>query len=221
MLVKRRAHAFHVKKVDPATGEFAGYGSVFDNVDAYGDVVVKGAFSASLADWGSKGKLPPMLWQHSSWEPLGPFTQMVEDEKGLYVEGKILLDAGATEKRAHTHLVAGTVTGLSIGYYIPEGGLSYDSASGAFLLKQIDLREVSLVTFPANEEAQVDQVKSALAGGPKEFERYLREAGLSRSQAKGLMARGYEGLRELREADDEGLKAAMQKFTDTLRAARG
>jgi uncharacterized protein len=221
MLVKRRAHAFHVKKVDPATGEFAGYGSVFDNVDSYGDVVTKGAFSVSLADWGAKGKLPPMLWQHSSWEPLGPFTKMVEDEHGLYVEGKILLDAGPTEKRAHTHLVAGTVTGLSIGYSIPEGGIAYDSASGTFLLKQLDLWEVSLVTFPANEEAQVDQVKAALSGGPKDFERFLRDAGLSRSQAKGLMARGYEGLRELREADAEGLKTAITKFTETLRAARG
>lgn len=219
--MKTRAHAFQVKAVDEKTGEFQGHGSVFDVVDLYGDIVLPGAFSKTLKAWGDKGKLPPMLWQHSASQPLGSFHKMVEDEKGLYVEGQILVDAGDVEKRAHAHLKAGTVSGLSIGFDIPPGGVTYDSRANAFLLKEINLWEVSLVTFPANPQAQVENVKAALDGGPREFERFLREAGLSRSMAKGLMARGYEGLRELREAEDEGLGDALTKLVSTISSMRG
>jgi HK97 family phage prohead protease len=208
-----------VKDVDAKTGEFSGYASVFDVVDWYGDVVVPGAFTSTLEAWAKKSKLPSMLWQHRAAEPIGVWTKMAEDAKGLYAEGRILLDAGDLEKRAHAHLKAGSISGLSIGFDIAPGGLAYDSNQGAWLLKQVDLWEVSLVTFPANEEAQVDAVKTALAAGPKEFERFLREAGLTRSQAKGLMARGYEGLGDLREADELGLdavRAVLQSNIKTL-----
>jgi HK97 family phage prohead protease len=205
MVTKRLARPFQIKSVSEK-GEFSGYGSVFDVVDSYGDVVIKGAFANSLDAWKAKGKWPAMLWQHRSAEPIGVWTNMKEDDHGLLVEGRILLEAGATEKRAYEHLKAGSISGLSIGYAIPPGGLEYDKITDTFRLKQIDLWEVSPVTFPANPEAQVETVKAALET-PRDFERFLREAGLSRSQAKGLIARGYEGLRDLREAEDEGLEA--------------
>lgn len=218
---KHVARPFALKASNDSDGTFSGYGSVFDVVDWYGDVVVKGAFAKSLAAWAEKGKLPKMLWQHLSREPIGVWTKMQEDDKGLFVEGRILLEAGELERRAYAHLKAGSIDGLSIGYDLPEGGWEYDSKKGAFILKEIDLWEVSPVTFPANEDAQVETVKAAVAGGPKEFERFLREAGLSRSQAKGLMARGYEGLRDLREAEGEGLedvKQAIRNLTTAYRA---
>lgn len=213
---KRITRPFEIKSIS-AEGEFAGYGSVFGVKDSYGDVVIKGAFAKSLEEWGKKNKLPKMLWQHKMTEPIGVWSKMKEDDHGLYVEGRILLSAGDLERRAYEHLKAGSVDSLSIGYSIAPGGYEYDKNSDAFFLKQIDLWEVSPVTFPANPDATIDSVKSAIEGGPKEFERFLRDAGLSRSQAKGLMARGFEGLRDLREADDEGLAGEVKKVIDTLK----
>lgn len=214
---------FEIKAVSEK-GEFSGYGSVFGVEDSYGDVVIKGAFARSLEDWKAKGALPAMLWQHDTREPIGVWASMEEDDKGLAVEGRILLDAGELERRAHAHLKAGSIRGLSIGFSIPLGGLEYDKTNDVYLLKQIDLWEVSPVTFPANPEAQVDMVKAAIEGGPREVERLLRDAGFSRKQAKGLMSCGYDGLRALRDADDVGardLAKAIEDATAALRVTRG
>lgn len=217
--MRRSTLPFQVKAVSEA-GEFSGYGSVFDVKDDYDHIVIKGAFARSLEDWKKKDKLPKMLWQHDIAEPVGVYTKMEEDSRGLYVEGKVLIEAGALEKRAYTHLKAGSIDALSIGYMVPPGGMEYNKDLDALLLKQIDLWEVSLVTFPANPEATVDDVKS-IVDSPKEFERFLREAGLTRSQAKGLMARGYNGLRNLRDADEEDREVKMaQEMLNMLRALR-
>jgi HK97 family phage prohead protease len=201
MACKHLARPFLLKDAGE-DGVFSGYGSVFLNEDDYGDVVEPGAFKATLGLWKSKGRLPPILWQHSAKDPIGVYTSMAEDEKGLYVEGRLLVKDDPLAARAYAHLKAGSVTGLSIGYRIPKGGAEWDPKSETYRLKQLDLAEVSLVTFPANDEAQVESVKAALAAGPKEFERFLRDAGLSRSQAKALMSGGYKAL-DLRDADDE------------------
>jgi HK97 family phage prohead protease len=201
-------------------GTFSGYGSVFGNEDTYGDVVEPGAFKVTLEAWKSKGRLPPILWQHSARDPIGVYTAMAEDEKGLFVEGRLLVKDDPLAARAYAHLKAGSVTGLSIGFSIPKGGAEWDPKSETYRIRQVDLWEVSLVTFPANDEAQVEAVKAAIASGPKEFERFLREAGLSRSQAKALMSGGYKAL-DLRDADDEdaeveALKSALRKFNTQI-----
>jgi uncharacterized protein len=209
MLRKHLSRPFQVKSVDD-DGTIKGYGSVFDVVDWYSEVVVKGAFAKWLAKWKTLGEPLPMLWQHRSAEPIGTWTKLAEDEHGLYAEGKLELEVEKA-REARALLKARALRGLSIGFDVPDDGYAYDSNAGVFLLKEIDLWELSIVTFPANEEAQVESVKAALAGdSPKEIERVLREAGFSRSQAKGLMARGLEGLRDLREAEGEGLKALNQ-----------
>lgn len=200
MRLRSKSFRLEVKEITEA-GEFAGYASVFNVKDSQGDVVLPGAFKKTLKNWAKQKRFPPMLWQHIAEEPIGVYKTMSEDEHGLYVEGRILREAGATERRAYEHLRAGTIDGLSIGYTLPSNSVEFDDEQGVYLLKEIDLWEVSLVTFPANPEATVDAVKSAIEGGPKEFERFLREAGLSRSQAKCLMARGYDGLVSQREVD--------------------
>ena len=221
--LRRKQFAFELKDIG-ADGTFTGYGSVFGNKDQQGDVVQPGAFDRTLKEWAGKGKLPPMLWQHQENEPIGGYTSMHTDATGLFVNGKILLDAGPTEVRAYQHLKAGNVQGLSIGYTMFPNGTEYDKANDAYLLKDINLWELSVVTFPANTEALVETVKSAIDSGPKEFERFLRDAGLSREQAKGLMSRGYEALRQ-RDAgrEDDFAKAVkqMQSNLTTLRTLRG
>lgn len=184
-------------------GEFEGYGSVFGVKDSYDDVVVPGAFSKSLEAWREKKSLPAMLWQHRMDEPIGVYTDMKEDDVGLYVKGRLLIDDDPLAKRAHAHMKAGSLTGLSIGYMLKDW--EYDRTKEVFLLKEIDLWEVSPVTFPSNDEARISDVKSALARGEmpsqKSIERVLRDVGLSRTQAKTFMAGGYSTL-NLRDADD-------------------
>lgn len=184
------------------TGEFEGYGSVFGVKDSYGDIVVPGAFTKSLQTWKEKGRMPALLWQHQTDEPIGVYTEMKEDDVGLYVKGRLLIDDDPLAKRAHGHMKAGSITGLSIGYWLNDW--EYDKTKEAFLLKEIDLWEVSPVTFPSNDEARISDVKSMLARGEtpsqKCIERVLRDVGLSRTQAKAFMAGGYSAISQ-RDAD--------------------
>lgn len=188
------------------TGVFSGYGSVFHNEDSYGDVVRPGAFKKSLAKWAKKGRLPPMLWQHDRREPIGVFTKMVEDEKGLFVEGRLLIDDIPQARAAYALLKEKALGGMSIGYR--EILIEQDHDEKVTNLLELDLWEVSVVTFPANEEATVDSVKSALAGGGlptlPEFEKFLRDAGFSKSQSVAIASHGLRQL--LRDADDTEAK---------------
>ena len=199
------------------SGEFEGYGSVFGVEDSYSDVVVRGAFTATLEKWKAKSRLPAMLWQHNMSEPIGIYTEMREDDIGLYVKGRLLIDADPLAKRAHAHMKAGSLSGMSIGYMLDD--YEYDKEKGVWILKAIDLWEVSLVTFPANDDARITDVKSLLARGetppPSKVERALREVGFSSSQAKAFMAKGY-GAVSPREADAEqalqSLKSLMTRI---------
>lgn len=204
MLTKQRLDVPLKLKAVSDSGEFEGYGSVFGVKDSYDDIVVPGAFSASLSSWKGKNALPSMLWQHQMQEPIGIYTEMREDDVGLFVKGRLLIDDDPLARRAHAHMKAGSLTGLSIGYILKDW--EYDRTKEAFLLKEIDLWEVSPVTFPSNDEARVSDVKSAFARGEtpnqKSIERVLRDVGLSRTQAKAFMAGGYGAL-SLRDVDDE------------------
>ena len=95
---------------------FFRYGAVFGNIDWYNDVILPGAFTASIAKWRAKNKMPPVLWNHNDSEPIGVYTNIYEDEKGLYVEGKLLIDDVPRAKSTHALLKAGAIDGLSIGY---------------------------------------------------------------------------------------------------------
>ena len=203
------------------SGEFEGYGSVFGVKDSYDDVVVPGAFSKSLQSWREKNALTAMLWQHQMNEPIGVYTEMKEDEHGLYVKGRLLIDDDPLAKRAYAHAKAGSLGGLSIGYILKDW--EYDSAKGVYLLKEIDLWEVSLVTMPANDEARISDVKSMLQKGetpsPTKVERALRDVGFSRSQAKAFMSKGYGAIDSQREAESKN--EALQSLKELTTFLRG
>ena len=196
MLVTKRLDVPLTIKSVSESGEFEGYGSVFGNKDSYDDIVLPGAFKSSLERWREKGRLPAMLWQHQISEPVGVYTEMKEDDVGLYVRGRLLIDDDPLAKRAHAHMKAGSLGGMSIGYMLNDW--EYDREKEAWMLKEIDLWEVSLVTFPANEEARINNVKSALERGemprPSDVERALREVGFSKTQAQAFMAKGYGSI---------------------------
>lgn len=209
MLTKQRLDIPLTIKSVSDSGEFEGYGSVFGVKDSYSDIVVRGAFEKSLAAWAEKGRLPAMLWQHKISEPIGVYTEMREDETGLYLKGRLLIEGDDLARRAHAHMKAGSLSGLSIGYVLDD--CEYDKEKEAFILKQIDLWEVSLVTFPANDEARISNVKSLLERGetppPSKVEKALREVGFSGSQAKAFMAKGYGAISPREAVADEALES--------------
>lgn len=199
------------------TGTFEGYASVFNVVDRVNDKIAPGAFRKSLARYREEGRLPPLLWQHNALEPIGAWREMYEDDHGLYVKGDLFIHEIALAKEAYKLLRENVVTGLSIGYRTEES--HREQKSGVRVLTQLDLLEVSLVTFPANELARVANVKRFFAGEKpteRELEGFLRDAGLSRRQAKGLIAQGYKALAAREEAP---ACDGMRRFNDALQQA--
>jgi len=211
--LKLRDFDLHVKAEDIAEdGSFTGYGSVFGVVDSYQEIVAPKAFKASLAELKAKKRKVPVLWQHDSRAPIGIYNELIEDDTGLKVTGRLLINEVDKAREALALMKAGAVTGLSIGYWVRKS--SYDEKTGIRTLTQLDLVEVSLVTFPANDEARVDAVKMKLAHGElptlSEFERFLREAGFSKTKAAVIANHGLSHLLRSEsgsEVANEGIKA--------------
>ena len=149
---KKLNFKLELKTLD-STGRFAGYASVFGVVDSQRDVVLPGAFAQTVRGRAHEIKF---LWQHQQDEPIGILDKIFEDARGLYVEGRLLLNVQRA-KEAHTLLKMGAISGLSIGYSPVR--YTIDDKTGIRRLKQVDLWEVSLVTFPANEAANVTVVR--------------------------------------------------------------
>jgi len=167
---------------DAAAGTVDGYGSVFGLLDRGGDIVMPGAFKASLAEWRRRKAMPPMLWQHDPSMPLGVWSDIAEDEKGLRIKGQLVMDVPQAAA-ARALIAAGAVKGLSIGYRTIDADVNRQT--GARHLKKVDLWEVSLVTFPMLPEATITGIKQDI--DPRELERALR-AELSLSSADAVKA---------------------------------
>ena len=162
-------------------GMFEGYGSIFGNKDLGNDVVEVGAFAKSLKR--RKPNQVKLLWQHKQDQPIGVFESIKEDGDGLAVKGRLAL--GTQQGREAFELMKmGALDGLSIGYKADPNKQSYDERRRRRMLKEVDLMEISLVTFPMNPKARVTAVK-ACNRTIRDWETFLREEGeLSRSEAK-------------------------------------
>lgn len=172
-----------IKTIDGADekGVFSGYGSIFGNKDYGNDVVVSGAFKKSLMRRGAKGV--KLLYQHRSDEPIGVFDEIEEDGKGLKVKGRLAMGT-QRGREVYELMKMGALDGLSIGFRVDAKGMDYDNNGKRRLLKEVDLLEISAVTFPMNPRATIQQVKGA-DRTVREWEELLRDAGsLSRSEAK-------------------------------------
>jgi HK97 family phage prohead protease len=182
-----RSFALHIKAAGN-DGSVEGYGSVFGVRDQYDDVIAAGAFAASLAAHKAAGTMPAMLWQHAASQPIGVWTEMAEDARGLLVKGQLALET-QLGKEAHALLKMGALNGLSIGFMSKQW--AYDRDTEVRTLTEIDLWEVSLVTFPANEAARVTNIKAAAEAlaVPKDAERILRDAGFSKADATAFVSR--------------------------------
>lgn len=209
-----RSFALQIKAAGD-DGTVEGYGSVFGVRDNYDDVIAKGAFIQSLKDHKAAGTMPAMLWQHDADKPIGVWTEMVEDEKGLRIKGQLAMET-VKGKEAHALLKMGALNGLSIGFMSKEW--AYDRETEVRTLTAIDLWEVSLVTFPANEKARVTNVKSAdELQAPKDAEKVLRDAGFSKSDATAFVSRVMR-MGEVRRDSVDSTVAAMKSADRLLRS---
>jgi HK97 family phage prohead protease len=205
---------------DPAVlGSFAGYLAVFGNQDSNDDVIEPGAFAKTLSEYRMAGAMPPMLLNHAgipfgavtttSLLPIGVWTEMVEDSKGLAVKGR--LDPMDTDlgKQIYAGLRNRTVKGLSIGFTATEFKRGTKADGPNRFISALKLYEGSIVWSPGNPLANVDSVKSSLDAilhqtrqrlgieifdikNVRHIDTLLREAGMSRSEAKATLARGFK-----------------------------
>ncbi|MBV2142640.1 HK97 family phage prohead protease [Falsochrobactrum sp. TDYN1] len=194
-------------------GSFGGYASVFGLPDLGNDVIEPGAFARALRERKASGVR--MLWQHDATEPIGIWTAIREDARGLYVEGR--LAKGVARAREALELMrSGGLDGLSIGFRTVRA--RKDARTGLRHILEADLWEISVVTFPMLPQARVSTVKAQLPT-IRQFERWLtRDAGLSRGAARTVIAKGYAALaahqgRKGRDAiwqDEAGLARRMR-----------
>ena len=175
-------------------GTFSGYGAVFGNIDSHGDIIQPGAFTKSIARHTERGSRPKLFWQHDMHQPIGSWTAIREDSKGLYMEGKFNMEV-QKGREAHALLKAGDIDGLSIGYRTIKE--SRDSVKSANLLEELDLIETSVVSLGSNELALVDAVKQIRGEdlpSLTDFEGFLREAGFSKTEATAIAGNGLSHL---------------------------
>ena len=213
--IKKLTFHSDVKAVNDK-GTFTGYGSIFGNEDQGSDIMQKGAFTKSLENRpASKVK---MLYQHKTDEPIGVFENMYEDEKGLFVKGRLAM---GTQKgrEAYELLKMGALDGMSIGFRADPDKQGYnENKRGVRTLKEVDLMEISLVTFPMNESALIETVKGN-AKNIREWEKILREAGgLSRTEAK-IGAKALSESLSQRDAGDDNkqLASLINKVANILK----
>ena len=211
--IKSELKAYHDEEENKEYGTFEGYGSVFGNRDLGNDVIEKGAFKKSLKRRTNKGV--KLLYQHKSDMPIGVFDEIKEDEHGLVVKGRLALKTQAGAE-AYELLKMGALDGLSIGFRVNPKEVSYDKRGNKRIIKEVDLMEVSLVTFPMNPQATVRSVKGEEIS-IREWENGMRDAfSLSRSEAK-VAAKAVTKCFDQREVDTNAeLVDAIKQLTKTL-----
>lgn len=155
---------------------FTGHASVFGNVDSYGTVIKKGAFAKTLKE---KALRIPILWQHSSYVPIGKPTEMKEDDTGLYVNSAIVEETQQGAE-AMALLRADVPLALSIGFETiksrrfeeadeewidwsdaPTWAKDPEMHEYVRIIEELRLWEYSIVTFPANQQVSIDDIRSA------------------------------------------------------------
>ena len=155
---ERQSNCDRLREILESTGEFSGYAAVFGNVDSGGDVIEKGAFAKTIVEDFNRIKI--LALHNDCWLPVGRPIELREDDRGLFIKGKISDTSMGRDIR--TLLKDGVLSELSIGYDAID--FDYDSKTDTRHLRRIKLWEVSIVTWAMNEQARIDEVKSLVEG---------------------------------------------------------
>ena len=158
-------------------GTFEGYASVFNNKDLGNDVIKQGAFSESIK--GKKPKQIKLLYQHKTDEPIGVIDSLVEDTRGLKIKGRLAMGT-QKGKEVFELMKMGALDSMSIGYRLSQDDYKYSDKLKKRTITNLDLMEISMVTFPMNPKAKITKVKLAEMN-VREIEHYLRDVGLMSS----------------------------------------
>lgn len=219
---------FATDDIDAKTGEFAGYASVFGNIDSHGDIVAPGAFAETLGEWAQRGRLPSMKLMHGTSInpfsgddlPVGKWTEMREDSRGLFAKGRLSGLDTDHGRRIHGLMKDGVLDGLSIGYKARRATRLTGPAKRQ--LDAVTLFEVSLVDDPSNDRSRVHAVKAAAdLKTIREFEEALINGtlpALSAKEAKAFLAGGFKAIRSERDAGEmsEQLAEIIRRNTQLL-----
>lgn len=201
---------------DGKKGRISGYGIVFNNVDLGNDIVDSKSCDGTLMDHKKNDTMPFMFYQHDKNEPIGDWLSMDKDSKGIHMVGEIWVDKGITKAEQAYHMCKGRgQKGLSMGYKTLKK--DFDK-KGSRILQEISVKEVSPVAFPMNQKAQIMSVKGLLDKEQisiREAEDYLRDVGMSQSQAKSFLAKLSLGMKSQRDADDSA-ESDMKDIYDTM-----
>lgn len=205
------------------TGTIEGYASVYYGTDSYGDTIVKGAFD----DCVNAEEKPKMFFNHDRYSvPIGKWEEVTADDRGLYVKGKLNLEVSQA-KDVYSAVKAGDIDGFSVCMMIDPAHYTLKDANdqwgGGFIEHVEALPEISVVTFPADKSARIAKVKSAdfePFTRLSDFERFLRDAGFSKSVATGFISRfkavalaqGDPDAAAKAETNDEELSAILAKI---------
>ena len=149
-----KSFSFELESADESTGEFSGYAAVFGNRDSGNDIIEKGAFAKTIVEDFNRIKI--LALHNNCWLPVGRPIELREDDRGLFIRGKISNTSLGRDIR--TLLKDGVLGELSIGYDAVV--FDYDSETGIRHLKEIKLWEVSIVTWAMNDQAKIEDVKS-------------------------------------------------------------
>lgn len=182
--MRTKSFSIKVKAVDNEEGIISGYASVFGNVDSYGDIVVKGAFSKFLERTSQNGKAIPVFYGHNMEDPkanIGLTSELREDDHGLFFKARLDLSGDTYGRVVYEQLKDGRLDSLSFGFSV----LDAANTEAGYELRELELYEISVVPIPANREALVTEVKAGRAISAKNMD---------------LIRRAYEALGELLDA---------------------
>jgi len=206
-----------IEKQDSEDGFFAleGLASTFGNIDLDNDVIVQGAFSKTL----SEHEKFPMLWQHSPFSPIGDF-KAEEREDGLFISAEVLNTVAGTEIQG---LVRKRVLKFSIGFIPKKVSFAELNGEDVRFIEEIDLKETSLVTFPANPEAVITGSKGSGIETIRDYEKTVRDVlGFSQREAKVLASKGFSALQAKRcDPDNESLEEIKDSLVNLENQIRG
>ena len=202
MKLETKSINFSIKSMDEdEVGTFTAYGNTFDNVDHAGDMTMKGAFSNMIKSYNESGRMPRLLSQHGHRQnPIGVITSMVEDEKGLLFTGKFCTAQGTMGAEAYELVKMGALDMFSIGFNV----IKHKFVDGIKQLHEIDVKEISLVTFAANEQSLIQSIKSALGTGDevtRMVQKSLQGIGLSKREASAAIS----AIKTVKESETTGL----------------
>lgn len=152
------------------SGQFTGYASVFDVIDSYGDVVRKGAFTETLAEWSESGRTIPVLYGHDFHDPfsnIGGVVSAEEDDHGLKITAQLDMD-NPKAAQVHRLLKEGRLSEMSFAYYVREAAWATFEEKEVYELRDLKLLEVSVVPIGANPATSITDVKAFLSTAVKQ-----------------------------------------------------